>query len=116
MLFAALATAAALDIVARVSGSELQISTTLGVIGLIQIITLVVLAYYWRSTAVDTEDSVKEAKETEEATGIPYDAIVVLFTGLFIVGLGLGLMVLINSDFYEVVLQTIEQVKGFFGI
>ncbi|NJN55902.1 MAG: hypothetical protein HC804_14850 [Anaerolineae bacterium] len=40
--------------------------------------------------------------------GIPYDAIAVLFTGLLIVGLGIGFMVLINSPYWA----QIEQLMG----
>jgi hypothetical protein len=103
MLLMALVSVAVIDI----TGLDLSLSATLSLMGFVQIITLAVLAIIWRPTSAQIRKEKAEASE-EENQGIPYDGIVVLFTGLFVVGLGLGLTLLINSDYYE-------QIKTFLG-
>lgn len=103
MLLMALVTVA----VTNIAGLDLALSAMVSLMGLVQIIILVVLALIWRPTPVGIRK--EKAEETKDASlGIPYDAIVVLFTGLFVVGLGLGLTLLINSDYYE-------QIRTFLG-
>lgn len=111
MLFASLVVIAVLDI----AGVDLSLPSAVSVIGLVQIITLVVLAYFWRTPAGTVEGKAEAVKEDDETGGIPYDGIAVLFTGLFVVGLGLGITLLVNSEYYELITQSFEQARSFLG-
>lgn len=82
-------------------GLDLALSAMLNLSLLVQVVILFVLAWRWRSTtAVEFTQKVTQADEKGREKGIPYDTIAVLFTGLLIVGLGIGLMVLINSPYW----------------
>lgn len=80
--------------------NPLPLPTAVSIVGLVQLVALVLLAYFWRPspTAVFKVSAAPEK-------GIPYDAIAVLITGIFVVGLGLGLMVLFNSPVWEEIQQ-----------
>lgn len=98
MLFIALATFGVINLIATVTGNVLSLSAVFSIVGLVQILTLAILAHRWRTeSAAEFNEKVAHADVRGREKGIPYDAIVVLFTGLLIVGLGIGLMVLINS-------------------
>jgi hypothetical protein len=98
MLFVALATFGVVNLVSTSTGTVLSISAVFSIVGLVQILTLAILAYRWRTeSAAEFNAKVAHADVRGREKGIPYDAIIVLFTGLLIVGLGVGLMVLINS-------------------
>ncbi len=82
-------------------GLDLALSAMLNLSLLVQVVILLILAWRWRSTtAVEFTQKVAHADEKGREKGIPYDTIAVLFTGLLIVGLGIGLMVLINSPYW----------------
>jgi len=107
MSLIAMSTVAVLDIIGVID--TLSVSTMLSIIALIQVITLIILAYIWKPTPAEkVEARIEQADESGLEKGIPYDGIVVLFTGLIVVGLGLGLMVLINSPYFA----QIEQLLG----
>lgn len=105
LLFMALVALASLAVI-DITGVELSASQSLSVLGLVQLITLAVLAYIWKPTPAGMiEEKVILADQSGGEKGIPYDAIVVLITGLFVVGLGVGIMVLINSAYWEQIRQ-----------
>ncbi len=82
-------------------GLELTLSAMISYTLLLQVVVLIILAWRWRSTpATEFTQKVAHADAKGREKGIPYDAIAVLFTGLLIVGLGIGLMVLINSPYW----------------
>ncbi|HRQ41805.1 MAG TPA: hypothetical protein PLD25_28110 [Chloroflexota bacterium] len=85
----------------RSFGLDLDLSAMLNLSLLVQVVILFILAWRWRSTtAVEFTQKVAHADEKGREKGIPYDTIAVLFTGLLILGLGIGLMVLINSPYW----------------
>lgn len=82
-------------------GLDLALSAMLNLTLLLQVVILFILAWRWRSTtAVEFNQKMIQADEKGRMKGIPYDTIAVLFTGLLILGLGIGLMVLINSPYW----------------
>jgi hypothetical protein len=88
--------------------ATLSVTNTILLIGLVELITLVLVAYFVpRRTAVEFTEKM-EAKHKEN-NPIPYDSIAVLLSGLIILGLGLGLMVLINSPY-------IQEIRNLFGL
>ncbi|MCP4360084.1 MAG: hypothetical protein GY796_18925 [Chloroflexi bacterium] len=75
---------------------SLSVSQLFNIVGLVEIVTLIALAYLWRPTPADVVvEKIKHGDERGREKGIPYDTIFVLITGLLIVGVGLGLMVLL---------------------
>lgn len=84
--------------IAKQLDANISFVQTINIVGVVQLLTLAGLAYGWRSTsATDFNQAILETDKQGQVKGIPYDTIVVLFTGLLIVGLGIGVMVLINS-------------------
>lgn len=82
-------------------GLKLALASMINLSLLVQVVILFILAWRWRSTtAVEFNQKMIQADEKGRVKGIPYDTIAVLFTGLLILGLGIGLMVLINSPYW----------------
>lgn len=101
MSFIALATFGAVNLIATMANRDMTLSTAVSLVGLGQIIILVMLAYRRSPATGASKDKVAHPDKGEQEKGIPYDAIAVLIMGLLIVGLGIGLMVLINSSLWE---------------
>jgi hypothetical protein len=73
----------------------------ISIVGLVQIVTLIILANRWHGTpAAEFTQKVTHGDQSGREKGIPYDAIAILITGMLIVGLGIGLMVLVNSSYW----------------
>ncbi|GIK58766.1 MAG: hypothetical protein HND44_21425 [Chloroflexi bacterium] len=82
-------------------GLELALVAMINLSLLVQVVIQFILVWRWRSTtAVEFSQKVAHADARGREKGIPYDAIAVIFTGLLILGLGIGLMVLINSPYW----------------
>lgn len=101
MFFVALATFGAVNFAMTTFDFSLSLTAIVSIIGLVQLLTLLIFAYRWRATpAINFKERMIHADVQGREKGIPYDAIVVLFTGLLILGLGLALMIFINSPYF----------------
>lgn len=101
MFFIAFATFGAVSLASTSFNWSLTLTNMISIVGLVQMVTLIILANRWHSTpAAEFNQKVAQTDASGRQKGIPYDAIAVLITGMLIVGLGIGLMVLVNSPFW----------------